>query len=155
MNNLPLCSIIMAMTLGACRAGKADIALNEIMAKSDQTSDWIELYNYGDSPVSLANWTVGDNIIEDLPWELPDIELKSGDFFRFWASNAEGKEDGHHADFRLAREGETLQLFAPSQELVDEISYPVLGTEQSYGRIVDGTGEWSILASPSPEQSNE
>ena len=154
MNKYLSYSLISISILGGCYPSGGDIAINEVLAKSDRTSDWIELYNFGSTEVQLSNWSIGDNIDEDLPWELPDVTLKSEEFLLIWASGSGGEEEGYHSDFKLAREGETLHLFDPSNEVIDQIGYPVLGTEQSYGRTTDGTGEWSILVSPSPESSN-
>ena len=148
-------AVFVIFLLFGCQAGGGDIALNEVLAKSDTTSDWFELYNYGDTEVQLANWAVGDNVETDLPFELPDITLQSGEFVVIWASGGEGEEDGSHTDFKLSRQGETLYLMDPSNEIVDQVTYPVLGTEQSYGRVTDGTGEWSILVAPSQGESNE
>lgn len=154
MNKSLLYSVIPICLLSGCYPTGGDIAINEVLAKSDSTADWIELYNFGPTEVQLANWSIGDNITEDLPWELPDISLEAGEFLIIWASAGEGTEDGLHCDFKLAREGETLHLFDPSNEIIDQVTYPVLGTEQSYGRTIDGTGEWSILVAPSPGDSN-
>lgn len=41
------------------------VVLNEISVQGDETHEWIELYNSGDSPVDLANWSIRDNTSSD------------------------------------------------------------------------------------------
>ena len=47
-----------------------DIRINELVASNSiifdedgDTPDWIELYNYGSTPVSLINWSISDEEI--------------------------------------------------------------------------------------------
>ena len=47
----------------------------------------------------MANWAVGDAIETDLPFELPDVTLQSGEFVVVWASGGEGDD---FADFGSA-----------------------------------------------------
>jgi len=71
-----------------------DIRINELVASNSiffdedgDTPDWIELYNYGSSPVSLVNWSISDEEDDNNPWIFPDIILDEDEYMLVWASN--------------------------------------------------------------------
>ena len=58
--------ISFALATYSLHAQTHTVVVNEIMASNSNTiadedgdfSDWIELYNHGDEPVNLLNWTL-------------------------------------------------------------------------------------------------
>jgi hypothetical protein len=71
-----------------------DIRINELVASNStfqdedgDTPDWIELYNYGSSPVSLINWSISDEEDDTNPWVFPEIILNEDEYMLLWASN--------------------------------------------------------------------
>jgi len=145
--------LIFIFLMGCGNSG--ELSLNEVVSKSDTTSDWFELYNFGDSSILLSRWSVIDNIDEDIPWELPGVELAPGEFILIWASDGEGAEEGYHCPFKLSGDGETLYLLDSSNKVFDQVTFPDLARDQSYGRTPDGTGEWDYQPFPTPESGNE
>ncbi|MDG1219742.1 MAG: lamin tail domain-containing protein, partial [Flavobacteriaceae bacterium] len=71
-----------------------DIRINELVASNSiftdedgDTPDWIELYNYGSTPVSLINWSISDEEDDTNPWVFPDVTLNEDEYMLLWASN--------------------------------------------------------------------
>ena len=112
----------------------AAVLINEILPKpSVETEEWIELYNNGSDPVSLAEWKLNTYTIP------PGITIPALGFATF---------NQAQTAINLHNEGDTVKLFDASSSLVDSQSYPsVLGYETSMGRSVDGAGVWTICAS--------
>ena len=60
-----------------------------------------------------------------------------------------------NADFKLSRSGETVYLFDPSGNIIDQISYPAIESDHCYARSTDGSQNWCINIHPSPLESND
>ena len=132
-------------------AEEIDVVINEVLAKSDETEDWFELYNAGDESVDLSGYLVQDSAFA--PWPIPDgTVIEAGGFLVIWADDA--LEEGLHASFKLSKDGEVLSLLTPQADGMDEVVFPGLSAEQSYGRVVDGEDEWIVRDSSTPGESN-
>ncbi|HRH65390.1 MAG TPA: lamin tail domain-containing protein, partial [Bacteroidia bacterium] len=62
--------------------------------------------------------------------------------------------DYYNAKFKLSRTGETVYLTNPSATLIDQKTYPAMGSDNSYGRKPDGTSGWCLFGTPTPGTSN-
>ena len=101
------------------------IKISELMVKNDATlldsdgefSDWFELVNTSDSPVSLAGWRVSDGK-DKSGWSFPDVRIDAGGYLLVFASSKESTGTELHASFSLS-EDETLYLYAPENYLTD------------------------------------
>ncbi len=79
------------------------VRINEFMASNGSTvsdedgdfEDWIELYNYGTEPVSLAGFGLTDNPSNPFKWVFPDITLAPGEYRLVWASGKDRRPDDH------------------------------------------------------------
>ena len=134
--------------------GLAPLRVNELLAESDDESDWIEIANPNDRDVHAAGWglTDGDPGGPDL-WVLPaGAWVPAGGYLLVWADDGEGDEDGLHAPFKLKAEGETLWLVRPDGQPAAELRYPSLDPDQSYIRL--GSKEWAISDHPTPGAEN-
>ena len=75
-----------------CRA--EPLVLTEFMAENNgaivdedgDLSDWIEISNVSDDPVSYGGWTLTDDADRLSQWELPDGELGPGEYLVVFAS---------------------------------------------------------------------
>jgi hypothetical protein len=70
------------------------VRINEVSASNTlfydedgDTPDWIELYNYGSSEISLNEWSLSDLLENNNPWTFPEISIKPDDFLLVWASD--------------------------------------------------------------------
>lgn len=135
------------------------IKISELMVKNDATlldsdgefSDWFELVNTSDSPVSLAGWRVSDS--EDKSgWSFPDVTIDAGGYLLVFASSKESAGTELHASFSLS-EDETLYLYAPENYLADSAPNVSTMADHSSVRCADGSFEDCIW--PTPGYSND
>lgn len=135
------------------------IKISELMVKNNATlldsdgefSDWFELVNTSDSPVSLAGWRVSDG--EDKSgWSFPDVTIDAGGYLLVFASSKESTGTELHASFSLS-EDETLYLYAPENYLADSAPNVSTMADHSSVRRADGSFEGCIW--PTPGYSND
>jgi len=96
------------------------IAINEVMASNHSTiadedgdfEDWIELYNYGDTPVNLYGYGLSDDYDNLMKWVFPDVTIEPGEYLLVWAS---GKD-------RRPSQGETFHINALLREVYTGIT---------------------------------
>ncbi|RYD38717.1 MAG: hypothetical protein EOP86_00085 [Verrucomicrobiaceae bacterium] len=118
-------------------------------------ADWIELHNSGASAVSLAGWTLTDDIAKPAQWSFPaHTVIPAGERLLVLC-------DGNHAlpglkylhaSFKLGRGGEEILLFDQSGALRDRLSYPQQDAFHSYG--VSDSGERVYFSTPTPGAAN-
>ena len=139
--------------------------INELLAKNeainvDETGeydDWIELWNYDQVEVDLANHYLTDKRDNLTKWQFPDsaVQIFPDEYMLIWCD--EDQEDGGlHTNFKLSSGGEFLALVHPDGEtIIDSISFPSQAEDISYGRILssDFQYEWDYLY-PTPGYSN-
>ena len=135
------------------------VVLNEIVAKSDVTDDWIEIYNEGNQDIDISGFGLIDDIDTDIPWLFPEgTILVSGGFVLVWADDGQGEDtqadinSSLHATFKLSKDGETVYLMDVEQRIVSEVTFPELIAEQSYARQFDGS--WLISDNLTPMSAN-
>lgn len=135
------------------------IKISELMVKNDATlldsdgefSDWFELVNTSDSPVSLAGWRVSDG--EDKSgWSFPDVTIDAGGYLLVFASSKESTGTEIHASFSLS-EDETLYLYAPENYLAD--SAPNVSTMADHSSVRRADGSFEDCIWPTPGYSND
>lgn len=135
------------------------IKISELMVKNDATlldsdgefSDWFELVNTSDSPVSLAGWRVSDG--EDKSgWSFPDVTIDAGSYLLVFASSKESTGTELHASFSLS-EDETLYLYAPENYLAD--SAPNVSTMADHSSVRRADGSFEDCIWPTPGYSND
>ncbi len=137
------------------------LVLNELMAKNDTTitdehgdyDDWIEIANVGLSPVSLNGLALTDNVgdIADY-FTFPDTNLIPGEYLIIWADE-ETEQGSLHAPFKLDADGEDIYLI-DSGVVFEQVTFPGLSADMSYGRWPDGSGGWQLLSLASPGAEN-
>lgn len=144
------------------QADYSPVVINELMASNDSTivdpqgdyDDWIELFNISDEAVDLSGMYLSDNPENLLKWQFPEgTTIGPGAYLIVWADENGEDEPGLHANFKLSSQGETIWLFdtdAHNNVLLDTVSFDGLETDQSIGRVPDGSGPVQILTVPSP-----
>lgn len=102
-----------------------------------ELSDWIEIYNPQDRPVSLAGWSLTDEPGQPDKWSFPDVTLGSRAYLLVFASGKNRTGPQLHTNFKLNHTGEFLGLYNTLEgQFVDKISpgYPRQFTDVAYGR---------------------
>ncbi|MBK9413325.1 MAG: CotH kinase family protein [Bacteroidetes bacterium] len=59
-----------------------------------------------------------------------------------------------NAKFKLTRTGETVTLFNPGGSIANQVTFPAVDIDHSYGRKPDGGVNFCLMATPTPETSN-
>ena len=148
-----------ALVDAADGADQYPLRINEVMTGNDgawvdelgQTDDFIELVNTGDQPLDLGDYALGDK--PDQATQLPELELEAGGTLLLWA-DGEPEQGALHLPFKLSNSGTPVLLWAKSCELVDLVEVPGLPRSESYARLPDGTGDFSICRYATPEREN-
>ena len=135
--------------------------INEFMADNEETisdehgffSDWIEIYNGGDEPVSLGSLYLTDNFNDPLKWKMPGTILPAGGFILLWADGTPGLGE-RHASFKLDKDGEEIGIYNRYKLVVDTVTFGLQYEDASMGRRSDGAKEIIFLAASTPGRSN-
>lgn len=141
------------------RKNPQELIINEVMNSNDhylkhhgEYYDWIELYNNTDKSINLSDYTLTTDDNDKQMYSLPDIELKSHDYFIVMASGNKGLSDDkyNHTNFKLSSK-ESLYLYKKSK-LIDAYFIAEIPKGYSYGRRKDsGIYYYSI---PTPAKKN-
>jgi hypothetical protein len=83
----------------------------------------------------------------------PDTTLDPGEYILVWADE-EPEEGDLHAPFKLDADGEDVYL-VDGAVIVDQVTFPSLGTDVSWGRWPNGSGEWQFLSQATPGAENQ
>ncbi|MGB0953842.1 MAG: lamin tail domain-containing protein, partial [Planctomycetota bacterium] len=106
-----------------CSGLSADqVHINEVVASnvsgiSDEdgnTSDWIELWNYGAAPVNVGGWGLSDNPAEPYKWVLPSMDIEAAGHLLVRASG-KGSVDSNHDFITLIEEGDAWDVWPGNQ----------------------------------------
>ncbi|MDF1571232.1 MAG: CotH kinase family protein [Bacteroidales bacterium] len=149
---------------------KRQLYINEFMASNEHFAwpheeqdrrDWIEIYNAGEDPVSLAGMYISDHLSNPRMYRIPETSrnmtlILPGSHLVLYA---DGKPElgPHHLDFRLNANSEEIVLAdMVAREIVihDSISYDAQYMDVSYGRYPDGTDNMVYMSHASPSMPN-
>lgn len=133
------------------------LVINELLARNDSTltdeagefDDWIEIYNTGNEAIDLTNYYLSDDRERPDKWQFPTgIVIAPDDYVLVWAD--EDQEQGSlHTNFKLNGDGESILLSDPDLVLIDAVDFPAVGTDTTYARLPNGTGDF-FPAPPTP-----
>jgi hypothetical protein len=127
-------------------SGLKTLVINEIVASSSEGgNDWIELYNAGEYPVYLKDYSIADDNIEHDPFPLPDITLEPGEFFVIFATDEAPEDGSYYVPFRLGADDSVTLYWGLA--IVDVLDWEVDQARDgySYGLFPDGIGVPSTL----------
>lgn len=141
-----------------------DILLNEVMSSNstilspvtEDSYDWVELYNNSDNVLSLDGYFLSDEIENSSMWAFPPgIEIPANSYYTVWLSGeidltSEGEV---HANFKISSEGESIFLFDSDFSLIDSSPDLEIQHDLTIGRI-SGDSQWFYLDTPSLNSEN-
>ena len=136
------------------------LVINELMANNTATlademgdyDDWVEIYNAGPSSISLNGYALTDLNDGMDRYLFPAVSLDPGEYLIVWCDN-ETVEGQYHAPFKLDGDGEDLYLL-DGYTIQDQVTFPALPQNLSYGRWPNGSGDWAMLSAASPGAEN-
>lgn len=154
--------VLMIFLVGLTNTVIAQISLNEICAINDNvfvddfndTPDWIELHNHSDETVDMKGWYLTDDASNLQKWPISNISIAAGEFQLIMADDEEIIFQYPHANFKLSSAGEQVLLIDPLGNIVDEITFPELSADTSFGRTSNGLSDWIVMSVPTPLRSN-
>jgi len=125
----------------------AGLLISEVMsanhtAVTDENgnySDWIEIWNSTDQPISLNGVGLSDRS-DSIRFLFPDISLPAGGRVIVFCSNTNQSMPGSpfHAKFKLSSVGETVYLYDPNAYQIDSCRFPILGSDESWSLTDEG-----------------
>lgn len=147
-------SALSRATFSVSNSAESHLVINELMASNEQTvfdqdnenDDWIELYNNSTSAIDLEGYYLSDDPFNLTQWSIPSgTTIDAGAYLTIWADE-DVDQTGLHTNFKLSADGETIYLTSPLETVLDEVSFTQQITDISYGRLVNGTGDFEIMS---------
>jgi len=152
----------------APKANQSVLRINEVVSENQTAGkdpqgdydDYIEIANTSDSEIDLSGKFLTDNKKIPRKWKFPkDTKIKAGGRLVVWADEDGKAEKGLHANFKLAKGGETIQLIDSDKDgnlILDEVEFAKLDPDSAFRRLPDGKGEFSEgTASPGTNNTKE
>ena len=155
-------SLLMRVGLTSCGEQKSNskLVLNEILIDNQNNfqddyglqSAWIEIFNksYGSADLAACLLRVSSQPGDTVTYFIPKGDIltlvKPRQHALFWA-DGQPNRGTFHTNFKLnPATANWIGLFDSGKKLMDQIVVPagVLGTDQSYARISDGSAEWEV-----------
>ena len=138
--------------------GISQLRLNELLALNDvnqmdeffEFDDWIEIYNPG-GIINLAGYYLSDDPLLLTKHQIPATDpgattMLPGSFKVFFADKDNLTQGAMHTNFSLSANGETILLTAPDGvTIIDQITYPQMATDISYGRACEACSTWQYF----------
>ncbi len=110
---------------------------NGLLDEDGESSDWIELYNPGDSLVNLEDFSLTDKRDKPRKWIFPAVSIASDEYIIVFASGKDRSdpESQLHTNFSLSSSGEYLALIRPDGRTVSSVynPFPNQFADISYG----------------------
>ena len=146
--------------------GYAQIVVNEIMASNSTNikdnsgafSDWIEIYNIGNSTVDINNYFLSDNHNKLDKFQLKSssgsLQIGPKGFLLIWCSGFPSRGE-NHVSFSLSAGSETVILSNPELKIVNQVDFKNQRKDISYGRTIDAGTELRYFKEASPNKTNK
>lgn len=132
----------------------AIVKMNEIYSKGNaENPDWIEIYNTSDFEADISGFKIYDSGGQE--GTKPKKEIPAGTIIpaHGWTVIVVDTED--ESGFGLSSGGEDVWLENAAGEIIDNISFPALEENQSYGRYPDGDSNLQTLYVVTPGAAND
>jgi cysteine-rich repeat protein len=125
-----------------------EVFINEIMPDpegSDETGEWIEIYNQSETKVNLLDWRLEDSRGEKSAYEFKDDKwLDINKYLVIMRTESK---------LALNNNGDLVRLYDNTNRLMNEVKYIKTYSGQSLARTVQGEWQWTIK--PTPGQVNQ
>ncbi|MBR5671735.1 MAG: OadG family protein [Bacteroidales bacterium] len=156
---------LLLVSFGAMAQQQTSMRINELMLTntSDLQDDfgehgqWVELFNssYGTVDISGCFLTNDPNNLKKYMFPKGDLitKIKPRQFVVIWADGNQHKGT-LYTNFTFAPGEEILFVGGDGKTIIDRVTVPELGENQSFARKTDGKGEWHVAASTTPRAAN-
>jgi gliding motility-associated-like protein len=120
--------------------------------------DWVELHNIGGSAVDLTGYFLSDNDNNLSKWQIPaGATIPAGGYQMVFCSKRDQVTGGEiHPSFALTQtKNEWIILTTGGGSISDSLAIVhMTQKDHSYGRTTDGSLNWSIFTTPTPNGTN-
>ena len=145
-----------------------NVILNEWMADNQTTladpadgdfEDWFELYNSGETPAELAGYYLGTSLTNRTKFRIPSgYTVEPHGYLLVWADSESSQNSSNqvdlHTNFKLAKAGDGIGLFAADGTVIDFVAFGPQETDAAGGRYPDGAALIVTLTQPTPRDAN-
>ncbi len=141
----------------------SSLRINELMAdnkaayadpeRPNSFPDWFEIYNDGDSVVSLDGLYLTNNITQPTMFPITvGLTIEPHGFLVFLA-DSDQKEGPNHTNFNLSKNGGFIGI-SNGTDMLDSYQFGPQSEDVSTGREVDGGANWRAFSQYTPGFSN-
>lgn len=129
---------------------------NSIRDRDGDFSDWIEIYNESDEAIHLDGFGLTDNEDNLFKWKFDNITIEADSYLLVWASGKDRNSDPNnlHTNFSLSTKDSVLVLTSPDGSFNDIVLIEASNENISYGRKINGNGEFVTFQDGTPRKSN-
>lgn len=140
-----------------CIANYSDYAI------SGEFEDWVEFYNPTGAAVSLAGYYLSDNILNPMKYQIPAGVTVPANGYKIILISGHGDYEPAflgqtNTNFKISQsKGEELVFSDASGNVLESYDFDVISpnqTNQSYGRLPNGSGPMVIYTNPSQNAVN-
>lgn len=121
--------------------------------------DWFEIYNPGDTAVSLGGYFLTDVLTDKFKYQIPQgYSIPAQGYLLVWADGEPAQNNPAspelHTSFSLSRGGEAIGLFTPEGLQVDAVTFGAQDSDIAQGRFPDGSTVIYSLTNYTPSAPN-
>lgn len=151
--------ISLALFALAASASALTVSINEVMtdnktavANGPDFPDYVELKNTTAAAINLTGWTLTNDPLTPAKYAIPSgTMLGVGAYLVIWC-DINTLSPGLHSGFKLGSSGGTVALYQSGTQC-DVVNYGLQAPDLSIGRVVDGTGAFTLIT-PSAGATN-
>ncbi|HQW68814.1 MAG TPA: CotH kinase family protein, partial [Flavobacterium sp.] len=162
-NLLPF--LVFLFFLGTKLTYSQDLVINEVLSSNSlvntdedgEYQDWVELYNNSANPINLNGYGLTDSSVVPFKWVFPNVTINPGSYLLIYCSdkNRTNPANPLHANFKISAGGEMITLTDAFSVTVDSAPASPMQSDESFGRIPNGTGNFTLIQTPTPNALNE
>jgi hypothetical protein len=139
------------------RAPSTSIVINEILTSNTMSAkdpqgeyeDYIELKNTSSQDMDVSGFYLSDDPENPRKWMIPlGTTIAANGYLLIWADEGGKATEGLHANFKLAKAGESVMLVDRDDRenlVLDSVVYENLRANVAYGRFPDGNGRFTVM----------
>lgn len=133
------------------------VRINEFMSRNRSVlydrdgdyGDWVELYNFSDSPLDLSGYFLTDSKDDVRKWQFPDgTTIPAGGYLIVFCSGKTSAQGELHASFKLGETDSFLGLYTKGGSFCSGLT--CRATEQDQSLVYTENGDYTVCRYPTP-----